>query len=57
MAVNREGYSSVYLSEAVIHDGIIYCSGKVGLDATTGELVSDDAGQQTVRTQTCLQIT
>ncbi|KAL2205536.1 Endoribonuclease L-PSP [Sarocladium strictum] len=47
MAVNREGYSSVYLSEAVVHNGIIYCSGKVGLDATTGELVSDDAGQQT----------
>lgn len=57
MAVNRDGYSSAYLSEAVIHNGIIHCSGKVGLDATTGELVSDDAGQQTVREETYLQTT
>ncbi|ETS86655.1 hypothetical protein PFICI_00483 [Pestalotiopsis fici W106-1] len=44
---NRNGYSSPYLSEAVSYNGLVFCSGKVGLDAGTGELVSDDAGKQT----------
>ena len=41
-------YSSPYLSEAVIYNGLVFCSGKVGLDPSTGELVSEDVGEQTV---------
>jgi enamine deaminase RidA (YjgF/YER057c/UK114 family) len=47
--INREGYTSPYLSEAVIYKDTVYCSGKIGLDVETGELVSDDMGKQTVR--------
>ncbi|KAL7903860.1 Endoribonuclease L-PSP [Trichoderma velutinum] len=45
--INRTGYSSPYLSEAVVQQNTVYCSGKIGLDVVTGELVSDDAGKQT----------
>ncbi|VUC37191.1 unnamed protein product [Clonostachys rosea] len=45
--VNRQDYKSPYLSEATIHNGLIFCSGKVGLDPQTGVLVSDDVGEQT----------
>lgn len=47
--INRTGYSSPYLTEAMVHNGTVYCSGKIGMSAETGELVSDDAGEQTVR--------
>ncbi|KAF9879322.1 hypothetical protein CkaCkLH20_02865 [Colletotrichum karsti] len=45
--LNRPGYSSTYLSEATIHNGVVYCAGKVGLDPVSGQLVSDDVGEQT----------
>lgn len=46
--LNRPGHSSTYLSEATIHNGVVYCAGKVGLDPLSGQLVSDDVGEQTV---------
>ncbi|RSM08739.1 hypothetical protein CEP52_004442 [Fusarium oligoseptatum] len=46
-AINRHDYSSPYLSEATVHNGLVFCSGKVGLDAKTGALVSDDVAEQT----------
>lgn len=48
-AINRPNVKSPYLSEAIVHNGLIFCSGKIGLDAKTGALVSDDVGEQTVR--------
>ncbi|OAQ78190.1 endoribonuclease l-PSP domain-containing protein [Purpureocillium lilacinum] len=45
--VNRHNYTSAYLNEATIHNGVIYCSGKVGMDEKTRTLVSDDVGEQT----------
>lgn len=58
-AINRPNFSSPILSEAIIHDGLIYASGKIGLDAKTGTLVSDDVAEQTVSSMTlvkCLDI-
>ena len=46
--VNRHNYTYAYLKEATIHNGVIYCSGKVGMDEKTRTLVSDDVGEQTV---------
>ena len=46
---HREGFSSPLYSEAILHNGTLYCSGKVGLDPKTGQLVGDDVGEQTVR--------
>ena len=46
--LNRSGYKSPILSEATVHNGVVYCSGKVGLDPVKGTLVSDDVGEQTV---------
>lgn len=36
-------------SQAVAYDGIVYCSGQIGLDPETGELVGDDVAAQTER--------
>lgn len=47
-AINRPNFSSPILSEAIIHNGLVYASGKIGLDAKTGALVSDDVAEQTV---------
>ncbi|KAI1035242.1 hypothetical protein LB504_006015 [Fusarium proliferatum] len=47
LAINRPGFSSPILSEALIHNGLIYTSGKIGVDANTGVLVSDDVAEQT----------
>jgi enamine deaminase RidA (YjgF/YER057c/UK114 family) len=47
-AINRPNFSSPILSEAIIHNGLIYTSGKIGVDAKTGNLVSDDVAKQTV---------
>lgn len=33
-------------SQAVIHNGIVYCSGQVGLDPATMEFVGDDVESQ-----------
>ena len=33
-------------SQAVVHGGLVYCSGQVALDATSGELVGDDVTAQ-----------
>ncbi|KAI6758344.1 hypothetical protein HG530_010584 [Fusarium avenaceum] len=46
-AINRPNFSSPILSEAIIHNGLVYASGKIGLDAKTGALVSDDVAEQT----------
>lgn len=46
--LNRPGYKSPILSEATVHNGVVYCAGKVGLDPIKGTLVSDDVGEQTV---------
>ncbi|KAJ2982357.1 hypothetical protein NQ176_g1438 [Zarea fungicola] len=45
--INRSSYTSPYLSEAVSYNGLVFCSGKIGLDARTGKLVSEDTGKQT----------
>jgi len=34
-------------SQAVLHDGVLYCSGQIPLDPTTGEMVSGDIEAQT----------
>ncbi|KAG5747374.1 hypothetical protein H9Q70_009940 [Fusarium xylarioides] len=47
LAINRLGFSSPILSEALIHNGLVYTSGKIGVDANTGVLVSDDVAEQT----------
>ncbi|EGU79869.1 hypothetical protein FOXB_09631 [Fusarium oxysporum f. sp. conglutinans Fo5176] len=47
LAINRPGFSSPILSEALIHNGLVYTSGKIGVDAKTGVLVSDDVAEQT----------
>lgn len=47
-AINRPTFSSPILSEAIIHNGLVYASGKIGLDVKTGALVSDDVAEQTV---------
>ncbi|MDQ6976121.1 MAG: Rid family detoxifying hydrolase [Mariprofundaceae bacterium] len=36
-------------SQAVVHQGILYASGQIGLDPTTGLLVGDDVSSQTTR--------
>lgn len=46
--VNRTNFSSPLYSEAIIHHDVIYCSGKIGLDPATGQLVGDDVAEQTV---------
>ncbi|KAH6954453.1 Endoribonuclease L-PSP/chorismate mutase-like protein [Fusarium avenaceum] len=46
-AINRPNFSSPILSEAIIHNGLVYASGKIGLDAKTGALGSDDVAEQT----------
>uniref|UniRef100_A0A8H7KAP1 Uncharacterized protein n=1 Tax=Bionectria ochroleuca TaxID=29856 RepID=A0A8H7KAP1_BIOOC len=45
--VNRTNFSSPLYSEATIHHDVIYCSGKIGLDPVTGQLVGDDVAEQT----------
>lgn len=45
--LDRRGYKSPILSEATVHNGVVYCAGKVGLDPIKGTLVSDDVGEQT----------
>ncbi|KAF4945643.1 hypothetical protein FGADI_11765 [Fusarium gaditjirri] len=47
LALNRPGFSSPILSEALIHNGLVYTSGKIGVDVKTGALVSDDIAEQT----------
>ena len=34
-------------SQAVVHGGLVYCSGQVALDPASGQLVGDDAASQT----------
>jgi len=36
-------------SQAIVHGGLIYCSGQIPLDPATGQIVEGDAGTQTVR--------
>ncbi|KAH7159551.1 Endoribonuclease L-PSP/chorismate mutase-like protein [Dactylonectria estremocensis] len=45
--VNRANFSSPLFSEAIIHNGLVYCSGKIGKDPKTGKLVGDDVAEQT----------
>ncbi len=33
-------------SQAVVHDGIVYCSGQIGLDPENMEFVGDDVSSQ-----------
>ncbi|EER26851.1 Endoribonuclease L-PSP family protein [Coccidioides posadasii C735 delta SOWgp] len=37
------------LSQAVVHNGMIYCSGSLGLDPATKEMVSGGVGQRTAQ--------
>ncbi|KAM0244233.1 hypothetical protein ACHAP5_006446 [Fusarium lateritium] len=46
-AINRPNFSSPILSEAIIHNGLVYTSGKIGVDAKTGAMVSNDVAEQT----------
>jgi enamine deaminase RidA (YjgF/YER057c/UK114 family) len=46
--LSRPGYTSAYLSEATVHNGVVYCAGKVGMSQVNGTLVSDDVAEQTV---------
>jgi 2-iminobutanoate/2-iminopropanoate deaminase len=34
-------------SQAISSDGLVFCSGQIGLDPASGELASDDVGDQT----------
>ncbi|KAH7143554.1 Endoribonuclease L-PSP/chorismate mutase-like protein [Dactylonectria macrodidyma] len=45
--INRANFSSPLYSEAIIHNGLVYCSGKIGKDPNTGKLVGDDVTEQT----------
>jgi len=36
-------------SQAIVHNGIIYCSGQIPLDPATGQMVEGDVAAQTVR--------
>lgn len=36
-------------SQAVVHNGIAYCSGQIAIDPETGELTGGDAGKQAER--------
>ena len=36
-------------SQAVIHDGILYASGQIGLDPESGKMVADDVASQVVQ--------
>ncbi|KAG9254070.1 Endoribonuclease L-PSP/chorismate mutase-like protein [Emericellopsis atlantica] len=54
--LNRPGYSSAILSEATVHNGVVYCAGKVGLDPVKGTLVSDDVTEQTRATLNLLKL-
>ncbi|CAG8895667.1 unnamed protein product [Penicillium egyptiacum] len=38
-------------SQAIIANGVVYCSGAVGLDPATGQLVDGDVKARTVRDQ------
>jgi 2-iminobutanoate/2-iminopropanoate deaminase len=42
-------------SQAVSADGLVYCSGQVPLDPSSGELISGGAGDQTRRCLTSLR--
>ncbi|KAF9887176.1 hypothetical protein FE257_010430 [Aspergillus nanangensis] len=46
-SINTVNVSSPLFSEATLHGGIVYCTGKVGRNLRTGELVSDDVAEQT----------
>ncbi len=37
-------------SQAVVHNGVVYCSGQIALDATTGALLEGDVAQQAQKT-------
>lgn len=36
------------LSQAVVHNGIVYCSGQIGADPKTNQLVEGPIGNRTV---------
>ncbi len=36
-------------SQAVVYEGIVYCSGQIPLDPSTGQMVEGDIAAQTVR--------
>ncbi|RDW81026.1 uncharacterized protein DSM5745_04583 [Aspergillus mulundensis] len=40
---------SPLMSQALTHNGTIYCSGSLGIDPKTGKFVSGDASDRTVR--------
>lgn len=37
------------LSQAIIHNGIVYCSGQIGMDPATGKIVEGTVQDRTVR--------
>ena len=36
-------------SQAIVHDGIVYCSGQIPLDPATGQMIDGDVAAQTER--------
>ena len=36
-------------SQAIVHDGIVYCSGQIPLDPATGQMIEGDVAAQTER--------
>jgi 2-iminobutanoate/2-iminopropanoate deaminase len=42
-------------SQAITHGGLVFCSGQVALDASTGELVGESVADQTRRAMDNLQ--
>jgi hypothetical protein len=61
-AHQQDQFSSPLYSEAVIHNGLVFCSGKVGLDPSTGKLVGEGVAEQTVKqmfpdSHSCLWLT
>jgi len=37
-------------SQAVVHDGVVYCSGQIALDPATGAILQGNVAEQTQRT-------
>ena len=36
-------------SQAIVHDGLVFCSGQIALDPKTGQLIAGDVKAQTTR--------
>lgn len=43
--LHRPDFFSPLFNEVVIYNGLVYCSGKIGLNLGTSKLVGDDVGK------------